>query len=251
MSTRTAKQLIYGAFYIVIFLAICAGVYFIVILPFMRAPISLCTPSTCAPTSTAPLATSLVGTFITSPSHYTFLAQVANADPYFGASAFDYEVDLYDASGTVLQSINTLSGEPLRSFIYANQNKYILIPNMVISQPFDHAGVSIEDASWLASSTLGASAGTDGGQFAVQNSQGSVASTTVSVGGQVTNTGVASYGQVIVMVFFKDVNGNIIGASQTELDNVVAGETTDFSVIYPNEPSINPALNQVIVYALR
>jgi hypothetical protein len=53
------------------------------------------------------------------------------------------------------------------------------------------------------------------------------------------------------MVLFKEGGGNVIGVSQTELDNVAAGATNNFSVIYPAAPNINPAVNQILVYAIR
>ena len=245
MSTRTAKQLIYGVFYLLCLGAVCGGIYFVLIRPFMSAPAALCTPSTCAPTSTAPLAATVAATFVTGPGHDTFLVQVANGSVDFGVPAYDYELDMEDASGTVLQSV------PGQSFIYPNQNKYLLIPNMAVSGPFDHAVLDITGAEWEASSTMGPSAGIMPGQFAVQNVTANAAGPTVSVGGQLTNTSIMPYGQVVIVVLFKDVNGNIIGASQTELSNVNAGATVNFSVIYPNESGIDPSLNQVVVYALR
>jgi hypothetical protein len=245
MSTRTAKQLIYGTLYILIFLAICGGIYFLFIHPFVGASVAQCTPSTCTPTSTAAILASLVATFTTSPQHDTFLGQIVNSNPDFGAQLINYEVDLYDASDTILQSI------PGQSFVYANQNKYLVIPNVVIAQPFDHAALNITSVSWLASSTLGAVPMVAQGQFALQNIQANSASTTVSVGGQLTNSGIGSFAQVMVVVLFKDVNGDPIGASQTELDNVTGGETVNFSVIYPNESTIDPALNEILIYAIR
>lgn len=245
MSTRTAKQLIYGALYIVIALVVCAVIYFLFIWPFLGAPAAVCTPSTCAPTSTAPIATSTLLTFITSPGHNTFLAQVANGNTDFGAASFDYEIDFYDASDTIIQSI------PGQSFIYPNQNKYIVVPNVAAPASFDHLAFNVTSAEWLSSSTLGIDPSVAGGQFALQNVQSAMASTTVSASGQLVNTTVASYGQVMVVVLFKDSNGNIIGASQTELDNIEAGESQDFSVIYPAAPNIDLALNQIIVYAIR
>ena len=247
MSTRRAKQLIYGTFYILIVLAIFAGIYFVIVRPFIPAstPVA-CTPSTCAPTSTASIAASIVSTFVTSPGHDTFFAQLQNADADFGASLVNYELDFDDASDTVLQSI------PGQTFIYPSQNKYILFPNETAPAVYDHMALVVASAEWLASTTMGAiDPGNASGGFAQQNIQASVASTTVSVGGQLVNTGVASYAQVVVMALFKDGDGNIIGVSQTELDNVSAGATNNFSVIYPNEANINPALNQILVYALR
>ncbi len=244
MDTRTAKQLIYGVFYLLALGIVCAGIYFALIRPFMRAPVAACTPATCAPTSTAPLAATVAATFVTSPGHDTFLVEVANGSVNFGAPAYDYELDLDNASGVVQAFI------PGQSFIYANQNKYLLIPNVAVSGPFDHAVLNITGAEWEASSTMGPGAGIAPGQFAVQNVAANASGPTVSVGGQLANTGIASYVRVVIMVLFKDVNGGIIGASQTELGNVGAGTTTNFSVIYPNESGIDPALNQVIVYAL-
>jgi hypothetical protein len=183
--------------------------------------------------------------FVTSPGHYTFLAQVTNEDADHGAPQLDYAINLDDASGTVLQSI------PAQSFIYPAQSKYLAVLNQAVSQPFDHAALVITGASWLASSTIGAIPSLAAGQFAVQNVQSATASTTVSVGGQLVNTSVASYAQVVVLVIFNDPNGNPVGVSQTELSNIAAGTTNNFSVIYPVEPNINPVLNQVIVYALR
>ncbi len=247
MSTRRAKQLIYGTLYLLIVLILCAGIYGIFVLPFITASTpAACTPSTCAPTSTAPIAASIVSTFVTSPGHDTFLAQLQNANANYGATLVSYELNFDDASGTVLQSI------PGQSFIYPSQNKYILFPNETVPAVYDHVVLVVTGAEWLASATMGASdPGSAAGGFAQQNIQASVGPTTVSVGGQLVNTGVASYAQVIVMAFFKDAGGTIIGASQTELQNVSAGATNNFSVIYPNEPNVNPAVNQIVVYALR
>ena len=246
MSTRRAKQLIYGTLYVVVLVVVFAGIYFMFTLPSLIAPKPvLCTPSTCAPTSTAPITASILSTFVTGPGHDTFLAQVANADGDFGSPLIDYEIDFYDASDTVLASI------PGQSFIYPSQNKYILVPNETVPQTYDHMGFVVTSAEWLPSSTIGTDPGIAPGGFALQNIQTNVASATVSVGGQLTNASIASYGQVIVFVLFKGGGGNIIGASQTELGGIAAGETNDFSVIYPNGSNINPALNQILVYALR
>jgi len=249
MSIRRAKQLIYGTLYLLIVLVVCAGIYFVLILPFITAstPVA-CAPGVCAPTSTAPIASSIVSTFVTSLGHDTFLAQLQNADADYGASLVNYELNFDNASDTVLQSI---SGQ---TFIYPSQNKYILLPNEMVPAPstYDHVALVVTGAEWLASSTMGVvDPGNASGGFAEQNIQTSVASTTVAVGGQLVNTGVASYARAIVMVLFKDGGGNVIGASQTELDNVAAGATNNFSVIYPAEPNVNPAVNQILVYAIR
>jgi hypothetical protein len=245
MSTRRAKQIIYGAFYVVLWILFFAAIYFVFVRPFEAPPAVACTPSTCAPTSTAPIAPGAVVTFVTSPGHYTFLAQVSNQSANYGAQVLDYSIDLEDSSGTVLQSI------PAQSFIYPAQSKYLAVLNQTVAQPFVQAALAITGVSWIPSSTIGAIPSVAAGGFALQNVQSASASTTVSVGGQLVNTGVASYEQAFVMVIFNDPSGDPIGVSQTELDNVVAGKTNTFSVIYPEEPNLNPALNQILVYAIR
>ena len=246
MSTRRAKQLIYGALYLLIALIVCAGVYFIFIQQFIAASTPMaCTPRACVPTSTAPIVPGAVLTFVTSPGHYTFLAQATNQSADYGAQVLSYAIDLDDASGTVLQSI------PAQSFIYPSEIKYLAVLNQTVAQPFNHAALVVTAASWLASSTIGTIPAIAPGGFALQNIQLSTASTTVSVGGQLVNTSVATFGQIFVLVIFNNPNGNPIGVSQTELSDVAAGSTSNFSVIYPAEPNINPALNQILVYALR
>jgi hypothetical protein len=246
MSTRRAKQLVYGALYIVFIVIICAGFYGVFIAPAIVASTPpVCTASTCAPASTAPIVAGKISMFITSPGHYTFLAQVKNQSADYGASVLNYAINVNDASGNVIESI------PAQSFIYASQSKYVAVLNQTINEPFDHVSLAVVSASWLTSSTMGTISGVAPGQFAIQNVQTAIASTTVSVGGQLVNTSVASFEQVVVMVIFKSPAGNPIGVSQTGLSNVAAGTTQNFSVIYPAEPNIDPALNQRIVYALR
>jgi len=246
MSTRRAKQLIYGTLFAVVVFVICAGIYLVFVRPVIVASTPpVCTPQTCAPTSTTVIVPGTLTTFVTSPGHYTFLVQATNHSADYGASGFTYAIDLDDASGTVIQSI------PGQSFIYPSQTKYLAVLNQVVAQPFDHAVFVVTGVSWITSSTIGAIPSVGPGQFALQNIQTSVASTTVSVGGQLVNTGVAAYGRVVVMVVFKGSDGNPVGVSETQLSNIAAGTTENFSVLYPNEPNVNPALNQILVYAFR
>ena len=62
----------------------------------------------------------------------------------------NYEIDLYDASGALIESL------PEQSFIYPTQTKYLVVPNVAVQQSVDHATLAITSAEWTASSTLGA-----------------------------------------------------------------------------------------------
>lgn len=240
MSTRLAKQIIYGALYIVILALFVGAVYgiFRLFSPAAVAPV-VCTEN-CMPVGADSIATTSVKTFITSPGHYTFLEQITNTNEGYAAEYFDYDIDFYDASGTVIQSV------PGSSFIYPNQTKYLVVPNQMVANPGVGMGFTIKNVYWVSGDTLGALP-----MFAVQNQQVGMTSSTVSVSGQITNTAIAAFKYVFVDIIFKGPNGEPVGATQTEINNVGAGQTVDFSVSYPANAAINPANSQPFVYGLK
>lgn len=240
MSTRRAKQLIYGALYVVVFGLIGAACYGVVLLMAPKVPVAAPCTENCIPSGVGPIVTSTVTTFVTSPQHYTFLEQIANTDSDYTAEYFTYSFDIYDASGTVIQSV------PGTSFLYAGQTKFIVAPNVTVADPGVATGFSIDNVYWVASSTLG-----EIPQFSVQNTQSSETTSTVTVSGQITNQTIAAFQYVLVDVVFKGPSGSPVGATQTELNGLQPGQTVDFSVFYPANGSIDPSNNEVFVYGIR
>lgn len=232
--------MLYGMLYVVLWIAFGAAVYFGAKLVVPHAPsVPPCT-SGCIPTSTAPLATSTVWTFVTAPQHYTFLAQIVNTDPDYAATYFNYDIELRDASGTIMRSI------PGASFVYQGQRKYLVVPNVTITHQFVSADLFVKNAYWQASSSLG-----EVPHFASENVRAAQHSSTVSVGGQLTNSNIASTRYVFVDAIFLGPNGGPIGASKTELNNVGPQQTVNFSVLYPQTGAINPAAYKLFVYGLK
>lgn len=242
MSTRRAKQLVYGALYAIFWIAVIAVAYFIFTWLSGGTPAVAQCGAECVPTSTQSIVVQgNINTFVTSPDHYTFLAQVANVNDNFGARNFDYDLNIYsDASDTLLESL------PGQTFIYASQVKYLVFPNEVITGNIDHMTLSIVDATWAATSTMGSAP-----QFTFGNLTPSTASTTVSIGGAITNSGIASYGDITVVALFTDEYGNPIGVSQTEINAIGADQSTNFSVIYPAVQGVNPAQSLLFGYGIR
>src|SRR5580693_5274731 len=79
MSTRRAKQLIYGALYAIFWIAVIAVIYFVFTWVSGNTIAAPQCGAECVPTSTQPIAVQgNIATFVTSPGHDTFLAQVAN-----------------------------------------------------------------------------------------------------------------------------------------------------------------------------
>ncbi len=240
MSIRRAKQLIYGALYLVLLVAFVAVIYFIVGLFTPKAPVAVSCTGECMPVGADSITTSTVQAFVSSPGHYTFLGRITNTNSDYAAEYFDYAIDLYDASGTVIQSI------PGSSFVYASQTKYLMAPNVTVPAPFISAGIVISNVYWVTSATLGVAP-----QFSVENVTTNMASSTVSVSGQLTNSNIATFNYVYIDVIFTGSDGSPVAASQTELSNVAPNKTVDFSVLYPQTGGINPAANQILVYGLK
>ena len=239
MSTRRAKQLIYGALYVVLWLVFFTGIYFVGRLIFPPAPVVAPCTSDCIPTDASPITTSTIFAFVTSSEHYTLLTQLTNTSDY-APESFDYSFDLYDASGNLLASI------PGQNYLYANQSKYLVVPNQIVQGTVASAALTISNPIWVPGSQLGPVP-----LLTTQNPQSSMTLSSVVVSGQITNADISTYRQVLVVVIFKGPNGAPVGASQTEIDNVVPGETTNFSVSYPVTTTINPANNSVFVYGTR
>ncbi len=240
MSTRRAKQIIYGMFYLLLWGAFFTVIYFAVKLFVPSVPVTPPCTSNCMPVGESSITTSTVWAFVSSPGHYTFLDQIVNTNADYAADYFDYSIDLYDASGTVIQSV------PGSSFIYANQTKYLVVPNVAVPGTIVGAGITITNAHWAASASLGAAP-----QFSVENVTTGMTSSTVSVSGQLTNSNIASFRYVFVDVIFQGSDGGPIAASETELDNVTPNQTVDFSVFYPQTGAVNPAAHQILVYGLK
>jgi len=257
MDTRRTKQIIYGVVYLVVLIAVVGGGYFLFLKP---------TPScfdhkqdggetgvdcggpcaaVCIPANLSGISTvGGVSILTSSSSNDTFLVQIANANAGFAAQSFNYSFQLYDASGTLLASI------PGESFLYAGEVKYLIAPNVAAPATLDHATLAITNVDWVPAAAMGfvPSWGSDNRPEMTGNS---ISSTTVSVTGTLTDSDTATFTNVLVVAVFKDAAGDVVGASQTELDSIAPNQTTDFTVMYPATPNLDPALTALYAYALR
>ncbi len=253
MTARRAKQIIYGALYLVIWVGIFAGIYY----GFVRV-----TPSCfnkiqdqgetgvdcggpCATACTSNLQNIALGdlkTFVSGPGHDTFLARVENHNVDFGSKIFNYSFDLYDASGTVLLSV------PGQSFIYPGEVKYLLLPNFEIPVSMDHASLVMQNPEWAPSSTVGA-VPQFGNPLTITGN--TMTSSTVTVTGEITDSDSSAFANILIVAVFYDANGFQVGASQAELNAITPNQTENFSVSYPVVTNLNPLLTKAFAYALR
>ncbi len=233
MSTRTAKQLIYGTLYVVVWVLVIWGVYSLFARP--------AAPSVPVATN-QPIQILTVQAFTASPGYDTFLAKIANVNSSTAAWSFDYAFNTYDASGTLISSY------PGQSFVYPNEVKYLLLVNQAVASSVANFDLTIPTTTtnWIAVSSYGALP-----QLSPQGLSTRIASSSVIVSGNLVNSDTVAFHNIFIIAIFKGANGNPIGASQTEVDSIVPNQAVPFSVIYPAVAGINPAATEVEAYAYR
>lgn len=250
MLSRRMKQVIYGILYLAVFSGIIFGCYFL----FLRSPSTPCASGgenevgqgiTCGgvPSSTQPIA-ALGTVYVFSPvaGSVTILAQIENANSNLAASSFNYTVKLYGADGS--STLGTLNGT---SFAYADETKYIILPNEPVSGTVSRADIAVTNIQWAPVSQMGLVP-----QFTFTNLTNTVgANGYVKISGDITDSDISSFQNIVIVAVFKDAMGMPSGASQTELDSLTPGMTQSFSISYPLSPNENISGTELKAYALR
>jgi hypothetical protein len=255
MSSRRTKQLLYGLAYLIFFALIIWLVYLIFLKPKPSCfdgiqnegeqGVDCGGPCAklCIPTGTEPI-TEIGGVDVFNPlaDHVTLLAQVVNPNSDFAADTFSYTFTLYDASGNVIGTV------PGTSFIYADQTKYLVVPNEAVSAPVDHAELTIAPPDWVPASQLGLIP-----QFAFQDiAASSSPNGTTAISGTIADEDSASFSNLTVVAVLKGVNGAVAGVTATQLDGISPGQPASFSVSYPIPlANINPAATEFDAYGMR
>lgn len=267
MDSRRIKQFLYGALYVIVAAGVIFAVYFLFLRPspscFDRVQnqgeqgVDCGGPcaAVCIPQALQKI--TLIGNvsaFLSSPGHYTLLAQVANANAAVAAPAVDYRFDLYNATGTLIGSVLG------NSFMYANEVKYLLAANVAVSTPVDHAALVVQDPAWVPAATQGA---VPQFQNPLPVTGSTVTTSTITVDGRIVNGDLAAFTNILVVAVFRGADGTTLGASQTTIDRLAPNETRDFSVVYPagaahgagaqsnTTEAIDPSLTLLYAYALR
>ena len=162
MPRRLRKQILYGAFYLLVLVLIGGGIYFTFFKP---APScydnirnqdeveidcgGVCS-SVCSTVKIKPLEVNgQILTLRPDEKHMSILAQINNPNLDYMAKSFVYNFSLYDSADKIVKSF---SGN---SFIYSGEAKYILIPNFP-NVVYSRIGFTAENVNWI--STLDATA---------------------------------------------------------------------------------------------
>jgi hypothetical protein len=252
---RRAKQFVYGLFYFIILGGLATGIYFLFLKP---APSCFdnvqnegelgidcggpCATSCIPSTIQQVLPLGAVHVFTPVKGHAAVLVQLENANADFAAESFNYEITIRGADGS--STVATVNGT---SFAYADETKYLVVPNESVSGTPSTADIAISNIQWLDAAQMGLVP-----QFAFANIT-SVAGTDgyATVSGNITDRDASSFSNILVVAVFKNAAGAPIGASQTELDSISPGATQNFSVSYPLLPNENISATELKAYAER
>lgn len=254
---RRIKQFVYGTFYTIVLVGILLSAYFSLIRPAptcfdgkqnqgeegidcggvcgnycIVSPVPLGTPSAVRvlPISSGEGA---------SP-RFTLLAEVENRNEAYGALAFSYTFETYDASGGLL---GTFSGT---SFIYPREVKYVVATALEVAGGTlpSRATLSITGTEWVPTSALRPA------RLIVRDARTEVGEAAVEVQGVVVNDDTVPLPRIGIVAVFYDLQGRIVGASKTELVRVGPRETRSFGVFHPLIPSIDPGRTRIFPEAV-
>lgn len=251
--SRLSKQLIYGFLFFLFWAVVSAIVYFVYVRPGPGCfngrqddgeegvDCGGVCAAVCLPQDMRPLeAVGEPRIFRSSPTVVGILVKIQNPNLEFAAKSFNYRIDVYDTSDTILAS---RSGS---SFIYAGEIKYladfISVPN---SQDAFRAVITVESREWLPVARYSLP------RIAIQDKRTEVRNEAIIVSGRILNQDVADFPRVEVVAILYNNFGLPVGVVRTEVENVWVGEPREFAASHPLSISIDPARTEYFVYARR
>ncbi|HUZ92612.1 MAG TPA: FxLYD domain-containing protein [Candidatus Paceibacterota bacterium] len=257
MSTRRAKQMIYGVFFLIMWGAIFAGVYYAFVKP---APscfdtiqnqgeagvdcggpcAQVCIPAGIQPIT--PIQHEAVHVFQTDSSHATFLAHIVNPNAGYATRDFTYHLAVHDSTGALAQS---LSGT---SFIYGSEVKYVLLPNVSLSQGGigGKIDLTVDQPAWIPASAFPGPP-----RFTISGKNTVASAGAITVSGEIANNDTVVFPAVTIVAVLLNRLGQPAGVSQTEIENLAPNQSAPFSVIYPSLANLDLQATQVYAYAER
>lgn len=177
---------------------------------------------------------------ISSTTNATVLVLIQNKNSDYGAK-FDYVLNMKDDSGkAVMSSIGN-------NFIYSGEIKYLVFPNLnFLENPKNlRAEFKIEKTDWIKEENMRKPISS------VQTKTTTIFTDKIEVSGKFINMDAVSLDKAYVVAVLYDSRGNVVGASQTEAEDIAPSETRAFVVIHPFVSSVNVSKTEVFVYPYR
>lgn len=173
--------------------------------------------------------------FLPLPERLSVLIRFKNPNPEYGAT-FQYQLTISDEAN---QPLGSLSRE---EFLFPGQIKYVLVPNFSLKgvERVTQADVQIGTTNWVPQAYVAQP------QVALRNESTAEEEGVLRVRGTVVNEDIRPAKKVVITALFANQWGGTLGVSATTLEQVLAGETRDFSISHP--PMINVNLEETKVF---
>ena len=251
--TRRAKQVLYSSSYLVVFLLISFFVYLI----FFKTEASCFDKvqnqgeggvdcggpcSEICRSEVKPIEIVDEGRILRpDESHLSLLSKVRNPNLDYAARSFTYTFSLYDDKGSLTQN---LSGE---SFIYAGEvDRYILLANLNFpNKEVSRVSIKIQDEKWVKAEDFPRP------KINIQNKETVSGSGGIEVQGRVVNLDSVILPAVKIIGLFYGQFGQIAGASESEVQDLIPNESRSFSINHPPILNINPKATHIFFFSRR
>lgn len=196
----------------------------------------------CLPTNLVPITeVSAPRVFRPSTSTVAVLVELQNSNASAGIRQLPYTISVTGSSGTPLELRGATS-------IYPGEFR-----RFVLVRPVGSLSGTLSAKLTLVTSTAAWAPAQEFSrpELSVLSAQTTSTAEGVRVEGTVTSDDALAVTEVTVVALFYDSFGSPMGASQTVIPRLLAGESSRFSIAYPPQPAIDADATQVIVYGYR
>lgn len=236
MHTRIRKQIIISSVYLLLILLVAWGVFS------MLRPAESCADKVknqneeavdcggvcpaCLVAKADPLRTAETGVLPSGlPESYDAWATIENPNHTFGSSKFSYRFEFKDAGGVVIGTA------PGMGFILPAEKKYLIAPNVSLSQAPASAGIVISQTDWVELQNY-----YEKPQLEIVNKN--YAETASGTGfselrGILKNESPFDFEVIKIRIILKDSAGTVIATNATEMRTVKSGEEREFRAAWP------------------
>lgn len=255
MLRRLLKQFLYGLFYFTILGAIGFGVYWGYFRPAPSCFDGVLNQNEeeidcggacedCALGRLVPLRFDPVQLFHAGDFGTTIFLQFRNSNTTYGASSFNYELNLYNSSGVVIYS------QKDKSFIYPGETKALILPAVEVDFiDILRSEVKISGVSWIKAEEFPRP------EIAAKDIIFKIDGERAVISGVVSNNSPFLISKAIVGGIVVAKNGIYINASNTSVMDIAAFSEKQFQIFVPvlktDIGNIDPALVRVSVEAIR
>ncbi len=158
-------------------------------------------------------------------SHYDVVAEITNPNQGIGAASFRYTFELKDSNGTV---VATRSG---KGYALPQETKSLIELNLEANVLAQRASVTVTDVIWERALGYREKPAVN----IYQKRYGAVSSGFgfSKASGTLSNESPYDFRSIVVGVILRDSSGKVLALNKTTQNNIRAGESRDFDLVWP------------------